>query len=121
MSAQQHPQLPLEHALTEIVSLKDIPNRTHNTGAHTWSFEAYQLAEIVQRSRPADQVAHDTLFQVFTDHLADIPEISLSVSIPDTDQHMYWCYVEVDIPHSLRRQQEIGTSIGHAIAEWLSS
>lgn len=121
MVSQQYPQMPLERAIADIVSLKDVPNRTLNTESNTWSLEAFQSSEVVQRSRPADQVAHETLFQVFTRHLADIPEVSLSMNIPDETQHMYWCCVTVDIPHSTQRQQKVGSSIGHAIAEWLSS
>jgi hypothetical protein len=121
MFSQHHEECPLEHSITEYVQLKDIPNRQYSPDENSWSCEAYQSAEIVQRPQSADTVAHEALFQVFTEHLSDIPEVSLSMTIPDDTQHMYWCQVTVDLPQSPERQEEIGLQIGHAITEWLAS
>ena len=120
MFSQHQEECSLETALTDFVQLKDVPNRQYDPDDHSWSFEAYQLAEVVQRAQPADTVAHETLFQVFTDHLGDLPEVSLSMTIPDDDQHMYWCLVTVDLSVTEERQRELGTCIGHAISEWYS-
>jgi len=120
MFSQHRRECPLENSLSEFVQLKDIPNRQYKPDDHSWSFEAYQSTEVVQRPQPADTVAHETLFQVFTDHLDNLPEVSLSMTIPDDDQHMYWCLVTVDLSVTEERQRELSTYIGHAISEWLS-